>query len=300
MSGTNGKNAFDNASSMSGMQRLTFDLILRAAAPKAEEGDYRGEDGLLYCGKCRTPKEAHFGATTPLVFQQATHRAECTCAREKRQRREAEEAEAKHLAVVAELKRRGFINAEMKKQCFANDNGHTPQMSYARKYVDEWEKMRQENVGYLLWGSCDSGKSYLAACIANALMEKEVGVCMTNFPTIHNDLIGRAEGRRAYIDRLCAYPLLILDDLGSERGTEYGLEQVYSIIDSRYRSQKPLIVTTNLTPDDLLLPQDTAHARIYSRILDMCVPILCTGAQNRTHAAQKKMALLTSMMTERE
>ena len=44
-----------------------------------------------------------------------------------------------------------------------------------------------------------------------------------------------------------------------ERGTEYGLEQVYSVIDSRYRSGKPLIATTNLTLEELQHPQDTPH-----------------------------------------
>ena len=68
------------------------------------------------------------------------------------------------------------------------------------------------------------------------------------------------------VDRLCRYPLLIIDDFGMERGTEYALEQVYNIVDSRYRSQKPLIVTTNLPLNEIRHPQDTAHARIYDRI----------------------------------
>ena len=55
-----------------------------------------------------------------------------------------------------------------------------------------------------------------------------------------------------------------------ERGTEYGLEQVFNVIDSRYRSGKPLIVTTNLTLDDLRNPEDTAHSRIYDRLLSIC------------------------------
>ena len=57
-----------------------------------------------------------------------------------------------------------------------------------------------------------------------------------------------------------------------ERGTEYGLEQVYNVIDSRYRSGKPLIVTTNLTLEELQNPEDTAHARIYDRLTEMCTP----------------------------
>ena len=77
---------------------------------------------------------------------------------------------------------------------------------------------RAENIGYLFWGGVGTGKSYLAACIANALMEKEIAVRMTNFATIFNDLSASFEGRNEYISRLCSYPLLILDDFGMERG----------------------------------------------------------------------------------
>ena len=54
-----------------------------------------------------------------------------------------------------------------------------------------------------------------------------------------------------------------------ERGTEYGLEQVYNVIDSRYISKKPLIATTNLTPEQLRNPEDVPLARIYGRLLEM-------------------------------
>ena len=86
---------------------------------------------------------------------------------------------------------------------------------------------------------------------------------MTNFATILNDLAASFEGRNEYISRLCRYPLLILDDFGMERGTEYGLEQVFNVIDSRYRSGKPLIVTTNLTPVSY------THLDVYKRQLYM-------------------------------
>ena len=99
-------------------------------------------------------------------------------------------------------------------------------------------------------------------------MEQEVPVCMTNFAAILNDLAASFAGRNEYISRLCSYPLLILDDFGMERGTEYGLEQVYSVIDSRYRSRRPMIITTNLKLSELKNPPDLAHARIYDRILE--------------------------------
>ena len=140
--------------------------------------------------------------------------------------------------------------------------------------------------------------SYLAGCIANALMEKEIPVHMTNFALILNDLAASFEGRNEYISRLCRYPLLILDDFGMERGTEYGLEQVFNVIDSRYRSGKPLIVTTNLTLDDLRNPEDTAHSRIYDRLLSMCVPVRFTGDNFRQETAKRKMESMKKLITD--
>ena len=133
-------------------------------------------------------------------------------------------------------------------------------------------------------------------CIANALMEQEVAVRMTNFALILNDLTASFEGRNEYIARLCRAPLLILDDFGMERGTEYGLEQVYNVVDSRYRSRRPLIVTTNLSLQDLQHPQDTAHARIYDRLLEMCAPIRFSGENFRKATAQDKLARLKNLM----
>ena len=131
--------------------------------------------------------------------------------------------------------------------------------------------MKADNIGYLLWGSVGTGKSYFAGCIANALMEQEVAVYMTNFAAILNDLKNGFDNKNAYIAELCRYPLLIIDDFGMERETSYGLEQLYNVIDSRYRSCKPLIVTTNLTIQELQNPEDTAHARIYDRLLEIDV-----------------------------
>ena len=90
----------------------------------------------------------------------------------------------------------------------------------------------------------------------------------------------------------------IIDDFGMERGTEYGLEQVFNVIDSRYRSGKPLIVTTNLTLDDLRNPEDTAHSRIYDRLLSMCVPVRFTGDNFRQEAAQRKMESMKKLITD--
>lgn len=138
----------------------------------------------------------------------------------------------------------------------------------------EIERMKARSSGLLLWGDVGTGKSFFAGCIANALLEKGVPVLMTNFSRILNTLSGiHFEDRNQFIDSLNRYSLLIIDDLGIERNSEFALEQVFNVIDSRYRSKKTLIVTTNLTLKELNNPTDMAHSRIYDRILERCAPI---------------------------
>ena len=280
------------------MNTTFSEMIDRLTATTPEQEDYTGEDGLLYCGKCHKPKEAYFAPDKAAIFGRDRHPAECDCQRAAREEREAAEKRQKHLDTVEDLKRRGFTDPAMRDWTFENDNGQNPQAIRARNYVKNWERAYAGNVGCLFWGSVGTGKSYLAGCIANALMEKEIPVYMTNFALILNDLAASFEGRNEYISRLCRYPLLILDDFGMERGTEYGLEQVFHVIDSRYRSRKPLIVTTNLTLSELQHPKDTAHSRIYDRVLEMCPPVCCTGGNFRKKAAQDKLGLLKELMNE--
>ena len=70
------------------------------------------------------------------------------------------------------------------------------------------------------------------------------------------------------------------------------VNSLYNIVDSRYRSRKPLIVTTNLTLDEIRHPQDTPHTRIYDRLLEMCIPISCIGMSFRKETAQEKLERL--------
>ena len=154
------KNDFNNA-------------ILNMVQTTPEPEDFTGEDGLLYCGKCRKPKERYFPEGRQL-FGRDRHPAECDCQRAEREKREAAEKRRSHLETVERLKRQGFTDPAMREWTFANDNGKCPQMKNAAGYVERWEEVQTGNYGLILWGKVGTGKSYFAGCIANALMEKEI------------------------------------------------------------------------------------------------------------------------------
>lgn len=172
---------------------------------------------------------------------------------------------------------------------FEKDNGKNPVMKVAKDYVSKWSDFASKNAGLVIWGDVGTGKTFFAACIANALVEQNVSVRMTNFSSILNDLFSESD-KNKHLDRLNDHNLLIIDDLGIERGTEYALEQVYNIIDTRYKSGRPLIITTNLTLEELNYPTDVQHKRIYDRVLGMCVPVKFIGVNFRKEEAATKMS----------
>lgn len=241
-------------------------------------------DGLLHCKKCgglRQTVITYFGKTGYL-----TPRCVCPCQMAAQRQRKETEAQRERMDRIKRRKAQGLQDRYLYDYTFANDNGENPLMDKARAYVEHWDEAYRKNTGLLLFGDVGTGKSFFAGCIANALLDRDVPVLMTNFPTILNKLAGMySEDRGELIASLGTYDLLILDDLGVERSTEYAMEQMFHVIDCRYRSQKPMIVTTNLKLDEIKNPPDLAHARIYDRILECCAPILFPGKNFREERA---------------
>ena len=87
------------------------------------------------------------------------HPVECACHKAEREQQEAAVKEQKHLDLVRRLKADGFSDSAMQDWTFANDNGRSPQMYHAHRYVEQWQTMRTENIGLLFWGGVGTGKS---------------------------------------------------------------------------------------------------------------------------------------------
>lgn len=258
-----------------------------ASAP----ADYVDEEGYLCCGNCRTRKQFPI-STWPLL--DGTGRSErrlvsilCRCQQERNEKEAAERKEREHREFVSRLKGVCFTSPAKKQHTFENAAMIPPQiLEVAKAYVEGWLEMKKANTGFLFWGDCGTGKSYTAACIANALMEQEVSVLMRNM----GDLLNMSwENREALCRDIARYDLVIFDDLGMERNSEFGLETVFRVINARYESGKPTIVTTNLSLQELKFPQDLAHKRIYGRVLEMCIPVQFAGPNVRPAIQQKKM-----------
>lgn len=254
-----------------------MDGIAAAATPAPE--DYTDPaTGLLCCGKCHTAKQCR----VTLFECERLMPCLCQCEKERREAAEAARREQERLNKIRHLKANALQDKALLAYTFCRDDGQNPAMKYARRYVEHWPEMKKRGQGLLLWGGVGTGKTFAAACIAHALTEQAVPVLMTNFSKILNSLSGMfSEDRNKYLASFNHFSLLIIDDLGIERNSEYALEQVYNVIDSRYLSRLPFIITTNLPLAELQAPRDLAHARIYDRVLERCTPICFNGPNYR-------------------
>ena len=245
--------------------------------PKILEGCSLREDGLYHCDTCGEAREY----IIPNGFLEGRKvRCVCKCLVNERDRRERN-------AQMDENNRRrrrcfgsGWEN--MSKWTFENDDMRNKPLSViCKSYAEDFDERYKEGAGLLLWGSVGSGKSYMSACIANAVLDMGKQVLMGNFSTMINLMQGNYEDRQRFIDSLNTYSLIIIDDLGIERNTEYMQEQVFNIIDTRHRAGKPIIVTTNLTMGEMLDVRDIGRMRIYDRLLERCIPVEVNGFSRR-------------------
>ena len=245
------------------------------------------KDGHAYCKTCRERKD---GEVRSLMDMKFIFKNNCKCDRERLEKQKQREKEQE----IERLKKSCFISMSQWAYTFDNYKGEKDK-SYiiAKNYVKEYEQMKKENIGLLFCGTVGSGKTYLACCIANALIEEYmIRVKIRNFAQIINDLqkSGFDLDKNEYIESLTNVSVLILDDLGIERDTSYAKEQVYNIVNSRYLKKKPTIFTTNLPYEKIQNSDDgVEYERIYSRIIEMCIPVKVMGEDFRKRLQKEKL-----------
>lgn len=247
------------------------------------------DDGFLHCSVCG--EAIQLAVPFPDIEgknKTITVGRNCKCKRaelevyEKRMQFEEEQSR------VDELRQLSLMDTKLRSVRFSNyhiTQENENAFKIARNYVTKFADMYSRSQGILFWGDVGTGKSYIAAAIANELLDRMTSVVMTSFIKLLQEMEGFDTDDSDYVERLNRARLLVIDDFGAERGTDFALEKVYSIIDSRYRSGKPIILTTNLAFGQMKACADIRYNRIYDRIFEMCYPVKMEGMSWRKKEA---------------
>lgn len=273
---------------------MNKDALVDAVLQNALKGFKRREtdverDGIIVCGKCGQPRQAWIDWIPDEDGNVKRRLVPVICQCDIDADREERERAAWNGFQMGLRRLRSVIDAADAKWSFEDDDNPGSKISVTlRRYADRWDAVREKNVGILLHGSKGTGKSFYASCLVNALKEKRQSSAMVTTASLMATL-QESWDKQEIIDALCKFQLLALDDLGAERDTSYSAELMYSVIDARYRSGKPTIVTTNFDLDDMKSENDLWRSRIYDRIIEMCpVTILMAGESRRGKIADER------------
>lgn len=263
-------------------------MLLQWAHPAEEvEGDYRDDDGILICGKCNQPKETQVEIAGNMYIAACM----CQCQSQEWEERKVQQEHAQRLMKLRQLPIYGLHDRSIRDCRFENSDMNI-YLTKCKQFAEKWDGIKADGIGLMLSGPVGCGKTYAAACIANALIDRGVGVLMTSFPAILKSDVPINE----IIRESDAFDLIVVDDLGAERDTSYGSEIVYQFIDHRYKMKLPLIITTNLSPKDMQEQTDIRFSRTYDRILEMCIPMIIKGENRRTSKRKENAQLLRQII----
>ena len=240
------------------------------------------------CPICGEPKarEVQFGGNT------VTLPLACKCDRERQAELENEIAERRKVFRNSEIIRNGYLDTYYSELTFDVDDSPKSKASIdLKRYCEKWEAMKQKNIGLLLMGSYGTGKTFYASCIANEVRKQGDYVLIGTLSKLMQEMnADYGHDKAEWENKIKTYPLMVIDDLGVERDTEYSYEQIENIIDLRYRSKLPVIVTTNISKNDLMNLNDVRKERVWSRLREMCTAYVITGKDRRIEKGRLKQA----------
>lgn len=272
------------------MEKFDGKAFIESLAKSHAESDYLKDedeirDGIHYCRVCGEAKQSleDFGTEIGELLMNIA------CACEVRRK----EAEEKHFRMRQEADRQervrniGLRHKSLIDSRFEVDDGQNAGATKVmRQYAANWRDMQEANIGLALYGSVGTGKTFFAACICNEVIERGGTAYMLSVA----EILDRASNFKQddeLMQRIRYWDLLVIDDLGAERDTSYAEEQVYKVIDARYKSGKPMMVTTNLSLDKEA--EGIAKSRIMDRVKEMCaVQVPIVGQSRRKGIADSK------------
>ena len=264
-------------------------IIIPDINPETEKP--QTDDRVVYCDHCGMPKNKWI-PPGPVLGSGRYVPIPCKCDLERMKKLTDERAFREHEDKKQRLYHQASFPASLKEETFENAEDYQPQaMDYAKKYAENLVNDPAFSDGLCLHGPCGTGKTYIAACIGNYLIDhlkpvyfNSIGQLLTQFSSSHfqpENNISPTIFMNSFLD----YRLVILDDFGAEYTNNYNLSLLFQIINFLDLNKIPLVITTNLSSQEIQTPSDENARRIYDRIIGKCMLFKVEGDDIRVKNA---------------
>lgn len=237
-----------------------------------------------YCGKeykLNTWEFLHF--LSPMMQEKLKYIPDCDCL-DKESEKELERLEKERVkqCVMNRIKRYkdiSIIDKKFETNIFEKADMRDKHMQLSKRFAENFVKKGSAPTGIMFFGSVGTGKTYASNCIANYLMENGKTVLVMNLSRYINKLQREwAEAEKDVLSYIETCDLLVIDDFGVEKASEFVIEKTFGLVDTRYRTERPMIITTNLNLQDI---ETKFGSRISDRIKEMCFPLQVIGVSKR-------------------
>lgn len=215
---------------------------------------------------------------------------ECVVEREEAKIREAQNfAKKREIEKLFSISNLGERFSKSTFESFLDRNGSETAYKVAVKYVKTFKEWNGESL--MLWGEPGNGKTHLAAAIVNELSKKGYIVVFQSVPELLQRIRStfnseNKENETQIMRALLECDLLILDDIGAEKTTEWVEEKLFNIIDGRYRKELPTLYTSNLEPKEL---KKQVGKRSYDRMVETSLTVKNEAASYRREIAKQRL-----------
>lgn len=242
-----------------------------------EHGDFEA-DGILICGMCGKPKEIVYqnGVKFPIIHE---HQLERIC-----------QKEPDPLEIVQRKER-------WRRACFAGEfrmledecrlsKADADTQPEALEAIDVFKRTMFENKtkkmgrGLIIYGFNGRGKTFIAGCLCNELLDKGYRILMTSTRRLRNQADEKFGSLNSIIEWLVKFDAVCLDDLFADKSTDTGREFMFNIVDALYKMRVPMIVTTNMSREYLMNPSDSDKPTI-DRLKERCDKLELIGRNRR-------------------
>ena len=272
------------------MESPIAQVIKNAEMNMPSSNDDYEKDGLIYCGKCNTPKQVYIE-----YFKRAMP-TPCKCRQAELDAEKEREEKMKKALKIKQLREASLLGERYREASFENtETSHSAEFKAiydrCKRYCEIAEDVLINGIGIYLFGTNGTGKSRLTACMGNDLMENGFTVLYTNFSEIARKLLKSDD----FIKQLSRIDFLFIDDFGTEKvakGDEdmWLQEKVFEVINKRYIDKKPIIFTANYSLKELVEERGMAK-RSVDRIMEMCECMRLDGQSYRITEMKQRARL---------